>query len=175
MRATPAERYVGQKFVRWVALSPAQNGYVRCRCDCGVEKDVLLDNLMAGKSRGCRKCSGMGGNKNPRWVGYRDIPGQLWGVLRSSARARGIPVTITIEDLQRQWETQMGRCALTGLDLVMSSKAKGLTASVDRIDSKRPYEVGNIQFVHKDINLMKNKFPQLHFVEMCRRVAKWCQ
>jgi hypothetical protein len=42
----------------------------------------------------------------------------------------------------------------------------------DRIDSSKGYVVGNIQWVHKHINKMKNKYPQDHFIEMCRLVAE---
>jgi len=50
------------------------------------------------------------------------------------------------------------------------------TASFDRIDSSKSYEVGNIQWVHTMVNMAKNKYPQEKFIEMCCAIAdkvKW--
>nr|DAL39429.1 MAG TPA_asm: hypothetical protein [Caudoviricetes sp.] len=46
---------IGQRFGRWLVLgaSPRGNQYVRCRCDCGVEKDVARYQMLAGKSLSC--------------------------------------------------------------------------------------------------------------------------
>ena len=46
------------------------------------------------------------------------------------------------------------------------------TASLDRIDSSRGYDADNIQWVHKDINWMKQDFSQSEFIAYCRRVSK---
>ena len=45
------------------------------------------------------------------------------------------------------------------------------TASLDRIDSKKGYIKGNLQWVHKDLNIMKNSYPNQYFIEMCKKVA----
>ena len=37
--------------------------------------------------------------------------------------------------------------------------------SLDRIDSSKGYEENNVQWVHKDINLMKNKYDNKYFIE----------
>jgi len=57
-------------------------------------------------------------------------------------------------------------CALSGVKLDEN------TWSPDRIDSKKGYTKENLQFVHKDINLMKNKFPEDYFIEMCKKGAE---
>lgn len=51
----------GSQFGRWVVLGPAPRGRdgsprSLCRCECGTEKAVHIDNLTAGKSRGCPSC-----------------------------------------------------------------------------------------------------------------------
>jgi len=45
------------------------------------------------------------------------------------------------------------------------------TASLDRIDSSKGYVKGNLQWVHKDINMMKNHYNQKYFIEICKKVA----
>lgn len=68
---------------------------------------------------------------------------------------------------------QERRCALTDIELVMPERfGDARTASLDRIDSSGSYRIGNVQWVHKDVNRMKNDFDQDYFVKMCRLVAK---
>ncbi len=45
------------------------------------------------------------------------------------------------------------------------------TASLDRIDSSKGYTKDNIQWVHKHVNLMKHKFDQKYFVDICKLIA----
>jgi hypothetical protein len=167
--------YVGKTFGKWSILSQSESGVkhpkLTARCECGKEQRVNRDNILSGKSTGCRKCSGKKRNRNPAWAGHKDIPGLLFGVMVRGAAERNMECSVTIEDLQAQWERQKGVCALTGVALLMASKSSERTASVDRIDSKRGYCVGNVQFVHKHINKMKNNLDEEYFVEMCKRVA----
>jgi hypothetical protein len=67
------------------------------------------------------------------------------------------------------------KCALTGLPLTINySRLTGdpHTASLDRIDSSKGYVRGNIQWIHKDVNMMKRIYDQGYFIEMCRLVAE---
>jgi hypothetical protein len=45
------------------------------------------------------------------------------------------------------------------------------TASLDRIDSNKDYVEGNIQWVHKHLNLMKNILSQEYFINLCNKVS----
>lgn len=47
----------------------------------------------------------------------------------------------------------------------------GDTASLDRINSNAAYVTGNVQWVHKHINKMKNDLPEDVFVSMCAAVS----
>lgn len=177
MRPLDPESYLGKRFGKWLVLSDVEKGRypkVRCLCDCGEERVVSRVNILAGKSKGCRKCSGMGRQRNPSWRGYGDIPGYFWGILLKSAAARNLPVSITIQDLQALWEKHGGVCALSGMPIslvVQGRSRKGWTASVDRINSDVGYTVDNIQFVHKDVNLMKNHFREDYFINVCKKIA----
>ena len=44
------------------------------------------------------------------------------------------------------------------------------TASLDRIDSNLSYIKDNVQWIHKDLNRMKNEFSQDRFIEVCKAV-----
>ena len=73
---------------------------------------------------------------------------------------------------------QNGKCALSGIDIPLLKNPKtkaqreSQLASVDRINSSIGYVEGNVQWVHKDINLMKNKFDQNYFIKMCKKISK---
>lgn len=117
------------------------------------------------------KCRGRDGAKNPSWKGTRDIPHAYFTILKRGAAERGLTVNITIDDLQAEWERCGGVCAMTGLPINLKGKRRGQTASVDRIDPAHGYEPWNIQWVHKDVNLMRNRFDVGYFVDMCRLVT----
>ena len=67
------------------------------------------------------------------------------------------------------------QCALSGLPIKLPDRYKQtFTASIDRIDSSKGYVKGNVQWVHKDINMMKRNLNQARFVEFCLAVASTC-
>lgn len=140
-----------------------------CICDCGKITRVLGGNL--GKitnSCGCLK--NRKGENNPSWIGYYNISGRFFSMIKSSARKRNIKFDISIEDIWNQYLKQNKKCMLTGLDIYFESDC-GQTASIDRIDSSKDYTVDNIQIVHKDINIMKNDYGNEYFILMCQHVA----
>jgi len=72
----------------------------------------------------------------------------------------------------RLWNTQKGRCKLSGLPMSIGVGSKGSKFSIDRIDSKKGYVVGNCQIVRSDVNISKNIMSQKDFIKMCKAVAK---
>lgn len=142
--------------------------YVRLLCACGKEAWAQPGELAAGGrvSCGCRKK--LTGASNRKWKGHGEISGKTWSHIRGHARTRGIDFGITIEDAWAAYVRQDGRCALSGEPLVLRGD---ITASLDRVDSKRGYTLDNIQWVHKVLNHMKMSIDQDDFVAWCRRVA----
>lgn len=70
---------------------------------------------------------------------------------------------VTLQDLKEVWEKQQGKCVYTNITLILpkhsdtfSSIKDFYKASVDRIDSKKPYIKENIQFVSQSINMAKH-------------------
>ena len=49
---------------------------------------------------------------------------------------------------------------------------KDQSASVDRIDNDKGYEVGNIQWVHTMVNMCRGKRELSEFIRMCKAVAE---
>ena len=76
-------------------------------------------------------------------------------------KKRNQPIDVNIEDLKSQWEIQNGICEFTGVNLILSSYSKIsknpiYAASLDRIDNSKGYIKGNIRWVSRAINWMKN-------------------
>ena len=100
----------------------------------------------------------------------------MWGSIVRSASGKGkranIGISISIEEAWNLFLSQNRKCALSGIEIYCSptNRAKG-TASLDRIDSSIGYHSENVQWVHKDINRMKNIFSQEYFIAMCKHVA----
>ena len=62
------------------------------------------------------------------------------------------------------------KCALTGWD-IDAMEVNVNTASLDRIDSSKGYIEGNVQWVHKMVNMSKQQYTQEEFIDMCTAVA----
>ncbi len=167
--------------------SSTRNGHARwlCLCECGAQVTVLSTHLIQGNTKSCGCAKPVFGNRvwkkgsdHPQWKGCGEITGQFWsGIVRGadgSKRRRKIPMTITIDDAWDLFLRQNRKCALTGLLLLLPTRLvdRRGNASLDRIDSSKGYVHGNVQWVHKDINKMKNTLSQSRFVEMCCLVAQ---
>jgi hypothetical protein len=91
------------------------------------------------------------------------------------AKARNIPFQITIQQAWNLFVAQKGRCALSGVPIVLNPStvsAGANTASLDRIDSSKGYTQDNLQWVHAQINFMKHSLLEEEFITWCRRVAQ---
>ena len=76
---------------------------------------------------------------------------------------------ITEEDAIEVLEKQNYKCTLTGIELTFKPI---MTASIDRIENEKGYTKENIQWVHKHINIMKHRYAQEYFINMCHMVSK---
>ena len=75
----------------------------------------------------------------------------------------------TEEDAIEVLEKQNYKCTLTGIELTFKPI---MTASIDRIENEKGYTKENIQWVHKHINIMKHRYAQEYFINMCHMVSK---
>lgn len=164
-----------QKFGNYIVISEKiiieNEAKIMCKCDCGKINLVSCYTLIKGTSTKCLTCgNSLKKDKNPSWKGFGEISGKIFSKLKRDAIIRNIDFKITLEYLDTLYKKQNKKCALTGLDLSMTHKQQ--TASVDRIDSNRGYTEENIQWVHKDINMMKKNYPEDYFIYMCELVVK---
>jgi hypothetical protein len=163
----------GRQFSKWTVLERAANNkdnhtMWRCRCACGAEKTVTSTSLVAKKSVSCRGCS----NKN--FTPRTPIGSLLWQCLRSNARRRGHIFRITQAYALKILDEQNRRCALTGVELTMGHRRDTRTASnasIDRINPRRGYVKGNIQWTTKQANLIKRDLSMTDFALFCENVV----
>lgn len=92
-------------------------------------------------------------------------------IFLSKAKARSAKLSLTLDDLKSQWESQNGKCRYSNVDLSLPSgsrkQSRLRTASLDRIDSSKEYEVGNIQFISVACNFAKNNMSHEEMLEFC--------
>lgn len=188
----PRNNLLGRTFGRWHVVAwegckPCSEGGVTrtrsfwlCRCVCGTERSVRQETLLKPKgnsqSCGCLKQDKMRANigmKHRGWKGYGGISGSFWYTIQKDALRRGIPFEIGIKHAWHVFRAQKARCCLTGEALTLTGEGRGRgTASLDRIDSTLGYVEGNVQWLHKDINIMKHVHTTERFLELCRMVVK---
>lgn len=172
--------FAGQRFGDWSILNKAPTWdlhsgkkyytpYYLCKCDCGKIRKVQGYTLLTGKSKSCG-CSWKRQTKenNPAWKGFCGLPGKYFYRARHGAELRGIDFDLSKKEAWDVFNAQQGTCNLSGVPISFDKS----TASLDRIDSGLGYNANNIQWVHKDINRMKNEYNQGYFLQMCGSVWK---
>lgn len=153
--------------------------YWKCVCVCGKEVIRRQDAITSGRttSCGCKHSLRFKYGKNhPNWKGYGELSAGYFATLKHGAKHREISFDITLEFAWNLFLEQKRKCKLTGLDLTLSQsnrqyRTEEQTASLDRIDSSKGYTPSNVQWIHKDVNRMKNAFTQERFIEICKLVA----
>lgn len=81
---------------------------------------------------------------------------------------------ITVDELEALWERQEGRCALTGWPMTreLGKGTVPTNASIDRVDSRHGYLVGNVQLVCRAANVAKHDLSVSDFLALCAAVVK---
>lgn len=172
-----------------IGRSNDQKILFKVKCSCGKEQFIRAYFLESGRQSCCKSCSqrnavyanpGRGNFLGKEHEGIGNFTKTAYSYFKRNAKRRNISWSdeLTIEYLYDLLLKQNKKCALTGvhIDLTESRKSSNvnfelMTASIDRIDSKKGYEPNNIQWVHKDINRMKWAFSQNQFIEMCQLVV----
>jgi len=133
-----------------------------------------------------RSCSGKGNIKNIPEEYFGDINNLKKGSLIDEftpfryhlrqASYRKHEFNLTLEYLKETWDSQNGKCVYTGITLKewnYRGNNSFYTASLDRIDSRKGYIKGNVQFVSKNINYMKNKMSHQETIDLCKIISEY--
>jgi len=146
------------------------------KCRCGRERKLRTSLISGGGMRKatqcniCTKRNGILANQTQKF-----IPHRFWKRLCDQAARRKIDITISKDEAYILFVKQGMKCALSNEDLYFTlfrtNFNRYTNASLDRIDSSRPYTIDNVQWVHKSINMMKGTLSQVEFLEWCRKVT----
>jgi hypothetical protein len=188
----------GEKFGSWTISNKEiikhpdnREATIKVKCDCGFEDIIRCLTIVKGQSKGCFNCGHNNkGENHQSFKGYKEIPGSWF--TRYKNRSNIWEFNITIEEVYNIWIKQNKKCALSNLEIdfenvnfrkptTRKSAEKfsknynydlKCTASLDRIDSLKGYIKGNIQLVHKDVNMMKKEYDQDYYIKICSLVAE---
>lgn len=136
-------------------------------CDCGNHTFQPLRKVILGKVTGC-------GCNQSHYKGIGTLSGRYFSTIKHSAQKRKHVFNLVIDEIWCLYLEQAGKCALSGVDisLTKSHTTTRQTASLDRKDASKGYVIDNVQWVHKDINFMKQSLSNEEFIDWCKRVSK---
>lgn len=142
--------------------------------DIGCDRSSVENYLCLFKIPSKFNLYGHKNQKHPLWRGYGDISMTYWKNVKHGAKLRHIPFEISIEEVWELYLLQNKKCALTGRSIGFEA-SKNNSASLDRIDSSKPYVKSNVQWVHKDVNFAKQSLSVEVFVKLCEEVTKYAK
>lgn len=175
--------------------------YWLVECICGKQNFVRSDILKANQATKCRNCSnkekfqknvdlGKMHSKgySPAHQGEGDLCKSLYYTYTYRAKKRNIVFdqeNVTIKYLWELLQKQNFTCPLSGIHIYLRGEDKTIpltdngnpryelfNASLDRIDSSKGYIVGNVQWVHRKVNMMKNNLSEKEFLEFCEHIVQ---
>ena len=170
---------LNQKFNHLTVIEPTEmrkNGQRiwKCKCDCGSICYSVAYEVRGGYKKSCGCFHKLSGKNSHNWKGYGEIGAHIFTSFKRSAKVRNIPFFVTIEQIWDLFLKQNRKCALSGLEIKFPISHKDdITASLDRIDSSKDYTLNNIQWVHKDINIMKQDTPEDKFIKYCETIVNY--
>ena len=137
---------------------------------CGrIRKIKRADHAKSHAEKPCKFCSNK--NNHPQ-NDYRGMRISFINKYRFSAKSRNKEWLLSNDDLANLVDSQKNLCALTGMELKFKGDFDQITASLDRIDNSKGYITGNIQWVHKDVNMMRGSLSIKRFKDLCKMVAE---
>jgi len=155
----------------------------RVQCDCGKVELRRPTHVTTGRTKSCKSCSAkLTVSKYPMPVnrtGCEGLSGTHYLSIKFGADKRNLMFDVTPRYLWELYQQQKGKCAISGVDIVLVNKIKNnnvdwsvVTASLDRIDSSKGYQPGNVWWVHKRVNRLKNDFSMDELLYWSQAIVK---
>jgi hypothetical protein len=88
------------------------------------------------------------------------------------------PCTISVVDFMNEWQKQFEKTGLycpktgVGMTFIGGNNVVDTNISIDRIDNKRNYEIGNVQFVTNMYNKIKSFYEEEDINTFCYQRIK---
>jgi hypothetical protein len=186
------QEQVGKKIGNMEILEIVGHRKVKCQCDCGNIKNCDFQDLRRGriKACGCKRHTpklnelsrirayellkkgilNKGGDNYPKE--NREFKAIFYRINTKGRKE----CLVTLNDLKEIWEKQNGICVYSKVKLCLPTFSNSnpscpyYMASVDRIDSSKPYSKDNIQFVSRTINFAKNSMTHKQMCEFIKLI-----
>lgn len=164
-----------------------------CKCEnCAIEfkkpQSEINRNQKLGRKNFCsRSCVGNNNIKNfgdrkntydiSKHAGSRRDELTKFRYHYRNILKRDKKIDVTIQDLKDLWENQKGICSYLGIELHLNTYGKIkkdpiTSASLDRIDSSRGYVKGNLQWISRSMNYLKNDMSEYQVFEVMDLIYK---
>ena len=177
-----------------INVKPQKNGTKICKgSQClkinqnGVEKNVKefhsdKRNVKNGLQSTCKVCRKYDSVKH-----YSKLKNYCKLLIKDTKsnlkrKARQLKLEITVNDIEKLYNSQNRRCAISGIEMqhsytISNDKKTHIkrpyNISIDRVDSNKGYTLKNIQLVCSIINRMKYKLKNETFIKFCDLVANF--
>lgn len=168
-KSVDTEDLVGKRsgsltITKFAYKSKHRDRYYYYLCDCG--NTGIISKHYFGIVKQCKSC---------RLGDIGEIPKSYLNRLRVGAKKRNLAFELEVETLWELFLKQKRKCALSGIELNFDRRQQGKnqTASLDRIDSTKGYIQGNVQWIHKELNFMKQDFSEKEFIDWCYLVINY--
>ena len=140
----------GTRFGCWTVVKEAEKGrqYYLCACDCGIEKEVRLHDLINSRSQMCKACAASVARHNSSSVSSGRLSGTYssWVNMVQRCENKHVPNYanyggrgIKVCDLFKSFEAFV----------MCVGERPGPEYSIDRIDTNGDYEPGNVKWSTK--------------------------
>jgi hypothetical protein len=129
------------------------------------------------KDRRCKKCKCEQRRRRNRLdhnrISIDRILVSRWNGTKCRANKKGYNINFDWTFLKELWELQKGNCAISKIPMTyeMFNGRTPTNVSVDRIDSNKGYEKGNIQLVCMAVNQMKSDLDAEEFIYFCEQIV----
>ena len=177
-------------------------GFIKVECTiCNTEHLIRSDILNRNQATKCRACSNKEKylqNIKDKKIAFKGYSVKHQGTgdftktqllrIKNKAVKRNLDWDenyMTTENLWKLMINQNHKCKLSGLNIWLSKGKNipmqtnqrnldysGWNASLDRIDSSKGYVQGNVQWVHRNVNIMKNSYTEDYFLYLCKEIIK---
>lgn len=126
----------------------------------------------------CRKCRTKKANerkkKYPEDIALTKMLQMRFLGARNRSKRQNIPFNITKEYLLELWKKQDGRCAISNIKMTFE-QCNGRTptnVSIDQINHKDGYTIGNVQLVCMAVNQMKSDMLMEDLYRFCQAIIE---
>jgi hypothetical protein len=181
-------KYLGKKFGlltinKILGMMPAPSSRHRmckCVCQCGNTVDRDISQVISRQNNGVIQSCGcyLKVQQKVKSIGrpLQERFGRYFKQCIRQSSVRGYKFNLTMDDLITLYDKQGGKCALSGIRVVLPlcwHKKEENRCSLDRVDSSKHYEIGNVQWVYYPLNRLKNKFKEVEFFRWCAMITDY--